>query len=30
MANMQVDHPLPNTSKSASGASGASSEVDVS
>ena len=30
MTNMQVDHPLPNTSNSASGASGASSEVDVS
>ena len=30
MTNMQVDHPLPNTSNSASGASGASSKVDVS
>ena len=29
MTNMQVGHPLPNTSNSASGASGASSEVDV-
>ena len=30
MADMQVDHPLPNTSKSASGASGTGPEVNVS